>query len=116
MCRKPHPFDLLERRYRLLRGGSRTIQLRFGSDKHAELMRQHASLYFFSNPVADGLDLVHKVVADGAPLASMAAGGAVDEFVLERPLAALADGDPVGGMEDVEEKPAAGGEVGAESL
>jgi hypothetical protein len=33
----------LERHSRLLRGGSRTIQLRVGSDKHAELMRQHAS-------------------------------------------------------------------------
>src|SRR6516162_1142660 len=51
-------IENLERHSRLLRGGPRTIQLRFGSDKHAELMRQHASLCFFSNPVADGLDLL----------------------------------------------------------
>ena len=48
----------LECHSRLLGGGSRTIELRFGSDKYAELMRQHPSLCTLSNPVGDCLCLL----------------------------------------------------------
>src|SRR6266481_1096214 len=42
---------------RVLCGGSSAVQLRFRSDKHAELMGQDPSLCLFSNPVADHRDL-----------------------------------------------------------
>jgi hypothetical protein len=47
-----------ERHSRLFCRGSRTIQLRFGADEHAELVWHHASLRQFRNPMTDGLDLL----------------------------------------------------------
>src|SRR5262249_32422731 len=51
-------IENLERHSRLFRGGSRTIELRSGSDKHAELMWKDAGLYLFANPAAYRLDLL----------------------------------------------------------
>jgi hypothetical protein len=55
-------FDILvenlERHARLLRGGLRAVQLTSGSDEHADLVRHHAGLCMFRNPIADGFDLL----------------------------------------------------------
>ena len=52
------PPKNLESQARFLDGSSRPIQLRRGSDEHAELVRQHTGLCAFCNPAADGPGLL----------------------------------------------------------
>ena len=51
-------IENLESHARLLDGGLRTIQLRCGSDEHAELVRQYTGLGLFRNPIANCLGLL----------------------------------------------------------